>query len=69
MSKHLTGGPNPNNNNKNNTFRVRAVSSANEPITYDISFQSILEAYEDCLSNKKGSPDFLNYLINSRTDI
>lgn len=69
MSKHLTGGPNPNNNNKNNNFRVRAVSSANEPITYDISFQSILEAYEDCLSNKKGSPDFLNYLINSRTDI
>ena len=69
MSKHLTGGPNPNNNNKNNNNRARAVSSANEPITYDISFESVVEAFEDCLSNKRGSPDFLQYLIDSQTDL
>lgn len=69
MSKHLTGGPNPNNNNKNNNNRARAVSSANEPITYDISFESVVEAFEDCLSNKRGSPDFLQYLLDSQTDL
>ena len=69
MSKHITGALNPNNNNKNNSFSVRAVSSANMPFTYDISFKSIVEAYEDCLSKKRGSLDFLRYLQEYQTDL
>ena len=70
MSKHYAGALNQNNNNKNNTnFSVRAVCSANRPVTYDISFQSIVEAYEDCLSNKRGSPDYLEFTINYQEEL
>ena len=68
-SKHKTGALNPNNNNKNNSFSVRAVCSANTTITYDVSFESIIEAYEDCLSNKRGSLEFLRYLQEYQIDL
>lgn len=42
------------NKNNNNNYAVRAVS-AKEPIIYDISFDSIYDAYLDCRKNKRTS--------------
>ena len=45
------------NNKNNNPYRVRAVS-AMQPVIYDIPFSSIVEAYRDCLSNKRGTNSY-----------
>ena len=52
---------NSNNNNRNNSNRVRAVSFANEPKTYDIPFDSIVEAFFDCIWARSG----IDILANS----
>ena len=56
------GNSNNNNNNRNNSNRVRAVALANGPVAYDISFESIVEAFEDCARKKKTSKDYLQFL-------
>ena len=55
---------NSNNNNRNNSGRVRSVccSLANEPVTYDIPFSSIVAAFEDCCKEKMSSKDCLAFL-------
>ena len=47
---------NSNNNNRNNANRVRPVAVvANEPKTYDIPFDSIVEAFYDCIATQSSS--------------
>lgn len=53
---------NSNNNNRNNSNRVRAVSFANEPKTYDIPFDSIVEAFFDCIETKKSNNDCILFM-------
>ena len=53
---------NCNNNNRNNSNRVRAVARANEPKTYDISFDSIVEAFYDCIATKKSNNDCIVFM-------
>lgn len=54
---------NNNNNKNNNTYRVRAVS-AMQPVIYDIPFSSIVEAYRDCLSNKRGTNSYTKFTVS-----
>ena len=58
----MNNGNSNNNNNRNNSNRVRAVALANGPVAYDISFESIVEAFEDCARKKKTSKDYLQFL-------
>ena len=51
-------------NNRNNSNRVRPVAVADERVAYDISFESIVEAFEDCSKKKKTSNDYLQFLPN-----
>ncbi|MBQ7967071.1 MAG: reverse transcriptase [Bacteroidaceae bacterium] len=53
---------NTNNNNRNNSNRVRAVCLANEPITYDITLDSIVEAFYDCIATKKSNNDCIVFM-------
>lgn len=54
---------NSNNNNRNNSNRVRPVSVvANEPKTYDIPFDSIVEAFYDCIATKKSNNDCIIFM-------
>ena len=55
---------NSNNNNRNNSNRVRAVAVADDKVAYDISLESIVEAFEDCSRKKKSSNDYLQFLPN-----
>ena len=51
-------------NNRTNANRVRPVcscSSADGPVTYDIRFDSIVEAFEDCVRQKRSSKDCLTF--------
>ena len=53
---------NSNTNNRTNRNRVRPVcecSSADGPIAYDITLESLVEAFEDCLKAKLSSRDCL----------
>lgn len=65
---------NSNNNNRNNTNRVRSVccpvvSSASEPVTYDIPFSSIVAAFEDCIREKMSSKDCLTFFCTYQTEL
>ena len=54
---------NSNNNNRNNSNRVRPVAVvANEPKTYDIPFDSIVEAFYDCIATKKSNNDCIVFM-------
>ena len=52
-----------NNNKNNNNYRVRAVSAMNRVI-YDIPFASIVEAYRDCLRNKRGTNSYTRFTFS-----
>ena len=65
----MNNGNSNNNNNRNNSNRVRAVASADDKVAYDISLDSIVEAFEDCCRNKKTSKDYLQFLPNYQTEI
>lgn len=58
----MNNGNSNNNNNRNNSNRVRAVSFADERVAYDIPFNSIVGAFEDCCRKKKTSEDYLQFL-------
>ena len=58
----MNNGNSNNNNNRNNSNRVRAVALANGQVAYDIPFDSIVEAFEDCARKKKTSNDYLQFL-------
>lgn len=58
-----SGYVNNNNNKNNNNYRVRAVS-AMQPVIYDIPFASIVEAYRDCLSNKRGTNSYTRFTFS-----
>ena len=65
---------NSNNNNRTNTNRVRAVcasvvSSASEPVTYDIPFSSIVTAFEDCIKKKMSSKDCLAFFCTYQSEL
>ena len=65
---------NSNNNNRNNANRVRpvccsVVSSASEPVTYDIPFSSIVAAFEDCVKKKMSSKDCLTFFCTYQTEL
>ena len=49
-----------NNNNKYNSYRVRAVAALEEK-----ELESIMDAYEDCCRNKKGSSQCVLFRINA----
>ncbi len=49
-----------NNNNKSTALRVRCVSAPEQSL-YDISFESLIEAFEDCNRHKRSSADFLRF--------
>ena len=56
---------NSNTNNRTNRNRVRPVcasSSADGPIAYDITLESLVEAFEDCMKAKLSSRDGLAFL-------
>ena len=55
---NIRGDGNFNNNNKYNSFRVRAVAALDEEETV-----SILEAYDDCCRNKKGSSQCVQFRL------
>lgn len=57
------GSGNMNNNNKFNAYRVRAVAAL-QKTTFDISFHSIFEAFEDCIRKKKNSPQCAEFCIH-----
>ncbi len=56
------GNGNTSNNNKFNQNRVRAVAALQE-VTYDISFESIFEAFDDCIRHKKSSPQCIEFCV------
>ena len=57
------GNSNNNNRNNSNTNRVRPVAVvANEPKTYDITFDSIVEAFYDCIATKKSNKDCIVFM-------
>lgn len=58
----MNNGNSNNNNNRNYSNRVRAVALANGQVAYDIPFDSIVEAFEDCARKKKTSNDYLQFL-------
>lgn len=58
-----SGYVNNNNNKNNNNYRVRAVS-AMQPVIYDIPFSSIVEAYRDCLKNKRGTNSYTKFTMS-----
>ena len=65
---------NSNNNNRNNAYRVRPVCSvlsfsANEPVTYDIPFLSIVAAFEDCIKSKMSSKDCLTFFCHYQMEL
>lgn len=55
---NIRGDGNFNNNNKYNSFRVRAVAALDEKEKV-----SILEAYDDCCRNKKGSSQCVQFRV------
>lgn len=57
-----TNNGNINYNNRNNSNRVRPVAVANGPKTYDIAFDSIVEAYLDCVATKKANSDCIVFM-------
>lgn len=61
-----TGNMN-NNNNKTNSNVVRPLAS--DDVVYDIPFTSIIEAYEDCVKNKRRSPDCVYYSMDFESGI
>ena len=70
---------NVNNNNKNNTYRVRAVapvpgaaglpSLAITSVVYDIPFSSVIEAWISCERNKKTSPSCIKFRWHAARDL
>lgn len=60
---------NTNNNNRNNSNRVRAVCLANEPITYDITLDSIVEAFYDCIATKKSNNDYIVFMTQYQEEL
>ena len=58
----MNNGNSNNNNNRNNSYRVRAVALADEQVAYDIPFDSIVEAFDDCCRKKKTSNDYIRFL-------
>ena len=65
----MNNGNSNNNNNRNNSNRVRAVAVADDKVAYDISLESIVEAFEDCRRNKKSSNDYIQFLSNYQSEI
>lgn len=65
----MNNGNSNNNNNRNNSNRVRAVSFADEQVAYDISLDSIVEAFEDCCRKKKSSKDYLQFLPKYQSEL
>jgi hypothetical protein len=57
---------NVNNNNRTNTNRVRPVAEFNDLRLFVNSF---FEAYDDCLKNKKSSPQAIEYMPKAADDI
>jgi hypothetical protein len=55
-----------NNNNRTNTNRVRAVVAFDDLRRFVNSF---FEAYEDCLKNKKSSPQCIEYMPKAAEDV
>lgn len=53
---------NLNNNNKFNQNRARAVAALQE-ITFDIPFESIIEAFFDCIRHKRTSPQCVEFCV------
>jgi len=68
---------NSNNNNRNNANRVRpvavvssvAVSSANQPVIYDIPFSSIVAAFEDCCRQKMSATDCQRFFCQYQQEL
>ena len=69
MTTGLSNFNNNNNNNRNNAMRVRAVALANNEIAYDISLESIVEAFDDCSRKKKKCNDFLCFLPKCHNEL
>ena len=65
----MNNGNSNNNNNRNNSNRVRAVAVADDKVAYDISLESIVEAFEDCCRNKKSSNDYIQFLSNYKIEL
>ena len=65
----MNNGNSNNNNNRNNSNRVRAVAVADDKVAYDISLESIVEAFEDCCRNKKSSNDYIQFLSNYQSEL
>ncbi len=65
----MNNGNSNNNNNRNNSNRVRAISVADEQVAYDISLDSIVEAFEDCCRKKKTSNDYLQFLPKYQSEL
>lgn len=57
---------NVNNNNRTNTNRVRAVAAFDDLRPF---VESFLEAYEDCLKNKRTSPQAVEYMPTAAEDV
>ena len=65
---------NVNNNNKTNSYRVRAVapvpvSSATPQVVYDIPFSTIIEAWIDCERNKRSSNSCTKFRWHAARDL
>ena len=60
------GNGNVNNNNRTNTNRVRAVAAFDDLRPF---VESFLEAYEDCLKNKRTSPQAVEYMPTAAEDV
>lgn len=58
---------NTNNNNKYNQNRVRAVAAFGKE--FDVFFDTILEAYEDCLRGKRSSKQAVEYMAIAHEDL